>query len=140
MNELNWMTAPPSQMAEAMDAEVSPKVMTNGDVNREKVPWSQDLWDRIDMAVHDEMHRILIGRRFIPMVTASPETLTVTADTVIVNPGTAEPLNKGLLQVNETAISEMLELWGELSLTKQQVEREASETDESIICGMGEAK
>jgi uncharacterized linocin/CFP29 family protein len=99
--------------------------MDDGSLNREKLPWTQDLWDRIDMAVHDEMQRILIGRRFIPLVPASPDTLTVAADTVIVNPGSpTEPTNKGLLQVNEAAITEMIEVWVEFSLTKQQVERE----------------
>jgi uncharacterized linocin/CFP29 family protein len=125
MNDLNLMDAPRGRVVESFDGEPTPRVMTNGNLNREKLPWTQDLWDRIDMAVHDEMKRILIARRFIPVVTATSETLTVAADTVVVNPGTTEPMNKGLLQVNEAAVTEMLEVWVEFSLTKQQVEREA---------------
>jgi hypothetical protein len=34
--------------------------------------------------------------------------------------------NKGLLQVNEAAVTEIIEIWVEVSLTQQQVEREAS--------------
>jgi uncharacterized linocin/CFP29 family protein len=119
------MTTSPSRVVEGMNADSTVKAINNGSLNREKLPWPQDLWDRIDMAVHDEMKRILIGRRFIPLVLASPDTLTVAADTVIVNPGgPAELANKGMLQVNEAAITEMIEVWVEFSLTKQQVERE----------------
>jgi uncharacterized linocin/CFP29 family protein len=126
MNDLNLMEAPRSGLIEGIDGGPTPRMMPNGNLNREKLPWTQDVWDRIDMAVHDEMKRILIARRFIPVVTATPETLTVAADTVIVNPGgPTEPTNAGLLQVNEAAVTEMIEVWVEFSLTKQQVEREA---------------
>lgn len=98
--------------------------MNNENLNRDKVPWATALWDRIDKAVDAEMERTVIARRFIPIVSATPETLTVAADTVSVNPGPADRINAGLLQVNATAITEMLEVWVEFSLTKQQVERE----------------
>ena len=61
------------------------------------------------------------------MVPVAPDALTVAADTVTVNSG--EPpaaANKGLLQVNESAVTEIIEIWVEFSLTQQQVEREAT--------------
>jgi uncharacterized linocin/CFP29 family protein len=89
----------------------------NGEnLGREKLPWSQEVWDRLDAAVHHEMKRTLIARRFIPIVQASADALTVPADTV--------RSGNGLLQVNEAAVSEIIEVWVEFALTKQQVERE----------------
>ena len=98
-----------------------------GNLGRDKLSWPQEMWDRIDAAVHDEMKRTVIARRFIPVVPAAPDALTVAADTVTVNTG--EPpaaANKGLLQVNESAVTEIIEIWVEFSLTQQQVEREAT--------------
>ena len=88
------------------------------------MPWSQGLWDRLDAAVHDEMNRILVARRFIPMVLVAPDALTVPADTVILNAGEAVPPNRSMLEVNEAAVTEIIETWVEFALTKQQVERE----------------
>ena len=98
-----------------------------GNLGRDKLSWPQEMWDRIDAAVHDEMKRTVIARRFIPGVPVAPDALTVAADTVTVNTG--EPpaaANKGLLQVNESAVTEIIEIWVEFSLTQQQVEREAT--------------
>jgi uncharacterized linocin/CFP29 family protein len=99
-------------------------VANGGNLGREKVPWTQELWDRLDAAVYDEMQRILIARRFIPVVHAAPDALTVPADTVITNADDLAASNKGLLQVNEAAVTEIIEIWVEFSLTHQQVERE----------------
>jgi uncharacterized linocin/CFP29 family protein len=99
-------------------------VANAGNLGREKLPWDQTLWDRLDAAVHDEMMRVLIARRFIPVVSAAPDALTVPADLVVVNAGDLVASNKGLLQVNEAAVTELIEIWVEFSLTHQQVERE----------------
>jgi uncharacterized linocin/CFP29 family protein len=97
-----------------------------GNLGRDKLSWPQEMWDRIDAAVHDEMKRTVIARRFIPVVPAAPDALTVAADTVTVNTGEPAAANKGLLQVNESAVTEIIEIWVEFSLTQQQVEREAT--------------
>lgn len=53
----------------------------DSNLGRDKLPWGRELWDRLDMAVHDEMKRIMISRRFVPIV-PMPDALTAPADTV----------------------------------------------------------
>ena len=36
-------------------------------LGRDKLPWSQGLWDRIDQAVHAEAQRIKVAAKFLPM-------------------------------------------------------------------------
>ena len=58
-----------------------------------------------------------------------PDARTAAADTVTAVNTLGEPpaaANKGLLQVNESAVTEIIEIWVEFSLTQQQVEREAT--------------
>lgn len=93
-------------------------VANGGNLGRNKLPWGQELWDRLDMAVHDEMKRILISRRFVPLV-LMPDALTVPADTV-----TEGEDQDGYLEVNEAAVTSLIEIWVEFALTKQQVEGE----------------
>jgi uncharacterized linocin/CFP29 family protein len=95
-----------------------------GNLGREKLPWEQHLWDRLDAAVHDEMKRILIARQFLPKVMSAPDALTVPADSVNVKTGSPVDSDNGLLQVNESAVTEIIEIQVGFSLTKQQVERE----------------
>lgn len=88
--------------------------MNNG---RDKLPWSQEVWDRIDQAVHAECSRTKVAEKFLPMHgPVDPGTLTVPSDTVIVDEQT--------LTVNEAATTPLLELLVEFTLTPQQVERE----------------
>ena len=57
--------------------EMMPKKGTNN-LGRDKLPWSQEIWDHIDRAVHDECQRTKIARRFIPLYgPVSPSALTV---------------------------------------------------------------
>jgi len=101
--------------------------MTEGrNLGRDKLQWTQDLWDRIDGAVHAEMKRTLTARSFVPVVPAAPDVLTVPADTITVSPGGEVNGNKGLLQVNASAVTEVIETWVEFSLTEQQVQREST--------------
>jgi len=95
--------------------------VVNGDnLGRDKLPWGRELWDRLDIAVHDEMKRILISRRFIPIV-LMPGALTAPADTVTEGDDPSRPLD-----VNEAATTSLIEIWVEFALTKQQVEGEAT--------------
>jgi uncharacterized linocin/CFP29 family protein len=98
----------------------------SGNLNREKLPWAPELWEHIDQAVHDEIRRTVVGRRFIPLV-PSADALTVPADKVIETgaaPGGA--VQSTVLTVNEAAVTEVIEIWVEFALTKQQVEAEPS--------------
>ena len=88
--------------------------MNNG---RDKLPWSQEIWDRIDQAVHEECRRTKIAQKFLPIHGPVPSgTLTVPSDTVIVEGQT--------LQIIEAATTPLVELLVEFTLTPQQVERE----------------
>jgi len=93
-------------------------VANDSNLGRDKLPWGKELWNRLDMAVHDEMKRIMITRRFVPIV-PMPEALTVPADTVTENENQDRPL-----EVNEAAVTSLIEIWVEFALTKQQVEAE----------------
>lgn len=85
---------------------------------RDKLPWPQEIWDRIDRAVHDECQRTKIARKFLPMYgPVSPGELTVTSDTITRAGQT--------ITVNEAATIPLIELLVEFTLTLQQVEREA---------------
>lgn len=90
--------------------------------NRNQIPWDEEIWNRIDRAVHDECKRTKIAAKFLPIhVPASPNQLTIPSDTVIV--GNENEDRK--LSVDEVAITPLLELVVEFKLTVQQVEREA---------------
>jgi uncharacterized linocin/CFP29 family protein len=94
---------------------------TNMNLGREKLPWSQEIWNRIDQAVHDECQRTKIARRFLPMYgPVSPGELIVNSDTVVREGQT--------LTVNEAATIPLIELLVEFTLTLQQVDREAELT------------
>jgi len=97
-----------------------------GNLGRDKLQWTQELWDRLDAAVHAEMKRTLTARRFVPVVLAAADVLTVPADTITVGPGAPVNGNRGLLRVNASAVTEVIETWVEFSLTEQQVQREST--------------
>lgn len=90
---------------------------TNMNLGREKLPWSQEIWDRIDQAVHAECQRTKIARKIIPLNgPVSPGEVTVPSDTIVRDGET--------LAVDEAATTPLIELWVEFTLTLQQVERE----------------
>lgn len=84
---------------------------------REKLSWSQEIWNRIDRAVHDECARIRVARKFLPLYgPVSDSTLTVPSDTI--NAAAA------VLSVDEADTDRLIELQVEFTLTRQQTERE----------------
>jgi uncharacterized linocin/CFP29 family protein len=86
-------------------------------LGREKLDWSQDIWNRIDQAVHDECQRTKVAAKFLPMYgPISPGETTVLSDRV--------ELDGQTLSVNETAITPIVEIVAEFKLTLQQVGRE----------------
>jgi uncharacterized linocin/CFP29 family protein len=104
-------------------AATTPPITTNN-LGRDKVGWSKDVWDRIDMAVHDEAVRTKVAAKFIPLRPVAPRTLTVPSD-LVVPPGAPQKT----LTVDEGAATRLIEIWVEFALTPQQVEQETSDTD-----------
>jgi hypothetical protein len=45
-------------------AATAPAATNN--LGRDKVPWTKDIWDRIDKAVHEEVMRTRVGQKFLP--------------------------------------------------------------------------
>jgi uncharacterized linocin/CFP29 family protein len=85
---------------------------------REKLDsWSPELWNRIDQAVSAEAMRTKVGAKFLQHFEVASDTLTVPAETVKTNEST--------LVVDESAVTPLIEIWVEFTLTPQQVEREA---------------
>src|SRR5215475_15218232 len=81
---------------------VMPRNGTNMNLGREKLPWSQEIWNRIDQAVHDECERTKIARKFIPLYgPVAPGELIVISDTVVRDGQT--------LTVNESATIALVE-------------------------------
>ena len=99
-----------------------PSAMTNN--GRDKVHWSQEVWDRIDLAVHQEAMRTKVASKFLPIHPVPPTTTTVPSDLVII-PG--DGINSQTLTVDEGATTRLIEIWVEFALTPQQVEHETGD-------------
>jgi uncharacterized linocin/CFP29 family protein len=93
--------------------------------NRDQLPWSQRIWNRIDQAVHDECQRTEIASKFLPLYgpVAAGQT-TVHSDTVVVVDGQSPQSTAGVLEVEETETTPFVEIVVEFKLTPQQVDRE----------------
>src|SRR6266487_2511631 len=91
--------------------------MATNNLGRDKLDWSQDIWNHIDQAVHDEAKRTKIAAQFLPLYSAEMDARTIQSDAV--NSQTIP-----LLTVNEEAETPLLESWTEFALTKQQYEQE----------------
>jgi uncharacterized linocin/CFP29 family protein len=102
---------------------------------RENVPgWSDEVWRRLDAAVHEELTRARVAAKFLPAVEVHAKTLTVPSDTVdplLVPPSPSAAGNPGkpqmLLTVDEGTTTRINEFWVEFRLTPAQVEHEAME-------------
>ncbi len=84
----------------------------------DRLPWSGETWEMIHQAVSHETERVEIGPKFLPPFKVMPEALTVTSDTILPTGETQ------FLSIDEAAIFPLIEIWVELSLTQQQVEKE----------------
>lgn len=95
-------------------------------LGRDKLSWSQEIWNRIDQAVHDECERVKIAAKFLPLYgPVAPDTLTVPSDTIVTTPPSETmTMNGQTLNVNEATVFPIIELLVEFILTPQQVERE----------------
>jgi uncharacterized linocin/CFP29 family protein len=98
-------------------------VAPTGTMGRDKVPWSADVWNRIDKAVHDEVMRTRVGQKFLPLRPVHERTTSVPFDSIII-PGAGAP---GPLTVDEGATTRLNEYWVEVTLTPQQVQHETAD-------------
>ncbi len=101
---------------------------------REKVPWPKEVWDAMDLHVHEEIMRTSVGAKFLPHHRVHPKTTTVPGDTVTLptapTAGSTVPSSTpNPLTVDEGAFIRINESWTEFSLTAQQV-HEAAEAKE----------
>jgi len=101
----------------AMDRQPPAAGPTAMDRGQDKLPWSGELWHRIDRAVHAESMRTMPASAFLPRVGPMPGALTVDSDQTLVD--TRE------LAIDEAATFPLVEVWAEFALTPQQVAREA---------------
>ena len=98
--------------------KMMPRMCINTNLGRDKLPWSQEIWNRIDQAAHAECQRAKIARKFLPLYgPVSSCELTMPSDTVLRDGQT--------LAVDEAATVPLIELQVEFTLTSQQVECEA---------------
>ena len=100
----------------------TPTMMNNG---RDKINWTQDIWDRIDKAVHDEVMRTRVAAKFLPIRPVLAKTVSVPSD-LITPPANSTAAHS----VDEGATTRLNEYWVEFSLTPQQIEHETGNMDE----------
>jgi len=91
---------------------------------RGKIPWSKEVWERIDKAVELEMKRTRIGARFLAKRQVPPKTTSVPTDSYSSNIG---PGGTPVLSVDEGATTRINEYYVEFELTPQQVDQEEGE-------------
>ena len=85
--------------------------MANG---RDKLEWSEPVWQQIDQAVHDEAMRAEIASKFIPLRGPFANALTVPADVI----------DTEAMTIDEGLTTPLIELWVDFALTPQQVASE----------------
>lgn len=110
--------ATPTMTIPAAAVALSPGTNNFG---RDKVDWTQDIWDRIDKAVHDEVMRTRIGQKFLPIRPVVPRTTSVPTDFIT---STAQ---SPTLSVDEGLTTRLNEFWVEFELTPQQVDQETGD-------------
>jgi uncharacterized linocin/CFP29 family protein len=84
-----------------------------------QVPWSEDIWQAIQRAVHDETMRVRVGAKFLPHTHVAPQDTSVELGVVTNGPLPEE--SKLTLTVDDGASIRLNEIWTEFALTTQQV-------------------
>jgi uncharacterized linocin/CFP29 family protein len=106
---------------------------TNNYLSRNKLEgWGQEIWNRIDQAVHDEMQRTRVAMKFIPMYApVTPGTLTIPADRITssqpleVDQNEADRITSSQpLEVDQNEVEQMIQIQVQFRLTHEQVMRE----------------
>ena len=87
--------------------------------NRNQLPWTDENWQEIDRAVHDECQRTKVAAKYLPIYPALGVT-TIPSDTVL--PGDPQDRQgEPKLTIDETAITPLIELEVQFRLTIQQM-------------------
>ena len=79
--------------------------------------WPEEVWEGIAEAVAEESRRIKVAARFLPRYRAMAEARTVPSERI-------RQSAEGLI-IDEAPVTPLQEIWVELTLTRQQVAREA---------------
>src|SRR5207342_3078041 len=51
-------------------------------LGRDSLPWSQDRWDQLDLAIHEEAKRTGVAASLLPLVGPFPNAIVVPADEI----------------------------------------------------------
>ncbi|WP_088242013.1 hypothetical protein [Calothrix rhizosoleniae] len=62
--------------------------------NKNQLPWTEEHWKQIDMAVHDECKRTKVAAKYLPLYPA-PGAKTVPSDTVLLGSALARSCRLG---------------------------------------------
>jgi len=93
---------------------------------RAQVPWPKEIWDAIDMHVHDEIMRTSVFAKFLPHCKVHPKTTSVPADVISFQQLDQQPgENTVTALIDEGATVRINETWAEFALTPQQVHETA---------------
>ena len=87
--------------------------------NRNELPWTEEQWQQIEMAVHDECKRTKIAAKYLPMYPA-PGAKTVPSDMILLNDQRSRQ-GEPKLTIDEGDVISLLELEVQFRLTYQQV-------------------
>lgn len=121
--------APPTpltaHLTSASDSGESYTPPTGIHLGREQVKWNEDVWERIDRAVHDESQRTRVAAKFLPQYRVDPHTTTVPADTVLGLPTSSVTTTPLPMNIDEGSFIRLVEIWVEFSLTAAQVQKES---------------
>lgn len=94
-------------------------------LRRKELPWDDEIWNRIDRAVHDECKRTQIASKFLPLHgPVESGQLTVPSDKIIFDQTNNGQRNGNTLEIPEAETNNLIELVVEFTLTRQQLERE----------------
>ncbi len=97
-------------------------MMTADTRNKNQLPWTEEHWQQIDMAVHDECKRTKVAAKYLPIHPA-PGAKTVPSDTVLLGQQ-IDRRGEPKLTIDETATTPILELEVQFRLTQQQLMEE----------------
>src|SRR5262249_37408143 len=105
--------------------------------DRNKVPWSAEVWARIDRAVHDEIMRARVAAKFLPIQPVHGRITSVPSETVRKDALDGLTTNASIvathatspktLTIDEGATLRVNEFWVEFAMTPQQVEHESGD-------------
>src|SRR5580704_6461873 len=72
---------------------------------RDKVPWSDEVWKRLDAAAHEELTRVRIGAKFLPTFRVPAKTLTLPSDSVLIGGTTSVATSVGFVTALSPSLS-----------------------------------